>query len=63
MDADRQRELMIKVDYDPRASGGFFGGSRTSLRRDPQTDRRYLTEAGRRLLRRGRDEYKSLIDP
>src|SRR5437868_2564323 len=38
IDVDRQRELMRKVGYDPRASGGFFGGNNPSLRRDPQTD-------------------------
>jgi hypothetical protein len=63
VDADRQRELMHAAGYpDNRAAGGFFGGDRPSLRRDPQTDRRYLTDEGSRIVQEGRLRFGEDID-
>jgi hypothetical protein len=54
VDADRQRELLFAAGYDDnRAGGGFFSGQRPSFRRDPVTDRRYLTEVGAMHLQDG----------
>lgn len=54
VDAERQRELLFAAGYDDnRAAGGFFSGQRPSLRRDPVTDRRYLTEVGAAYLHEG----------
>ena len=62
IDIDRQRELMLDVGYDPRASGGFFGGVKPSLRRDASTDQRFLTDEGRRQLRIGRARFGPQLD-
>jgi hypothetical protein len=62
VDVHTQRRLMVRVGYSPQASGGFFGGNEPSLRRDPATDQRYITEDGRRRLEFGREKYGALID-
>ncbi|HEY6151053.1 MAG TPA: hypothetical protein VIW19_11090 [Gaiellaceae bacterium] len=63
VDANRQRELMAAAGYpDNRAAGGFFGGNKPSLLRDPDTDQRYLTDEGRRLIEEGRLRFGADID-
>jgi hypothetical protein len=63
VDVGSQRQLMLESGYpDTRASGGFFSGGSPSLRRDPVTDRRYLTEHGRHRIEEGRLRFGSAIE-
>jgi hypothetical protein len=41
------REIGLRLGYDPRGLAGFYTGSDPSMRRDPDTDERLLTERGR----------------
>jgi hypothetical protein len=63
VDADRQRELLLSVGYsDARAGGGFFNGVNPSMRRDSDTDQRYLTEGGLAFIPQGRARFGDAID-
>jgi hypothetical protein len=47
VDAHRWRQIGIDLGYDPRGLAGFYTGNDPSMRRDPQSDQRYLTERGK----------------
>lgn len=47
VDKEKWREIGLNLGYDPRGLAGFYTGNDPSMRRDPDTDERQLTERGR----------------
>lgn len=47
VDKDQWREIGLRHGYDPRGLAGFYTGNDPSMHRDPESDRRLLTERGR----------------
>lgn len=46
VDAETWRQIGIDSGYDPRGLAGFYTGKDPSMRRDPDTELRHLTERG-----------------
>jgi hypothetical protein len=46
VDKETWREIGLRAGYDPRGLAGFYTGSDPSMRRDPDSDERFLTERG-----------------
>jgi hypothetical protein len=46
VDKERWREIGLGLGYDPRGLAGFYTGNDPSMRRDPDSDERRLTERG-----------------
>jgi hypothetical protein len=47
VDKETWREIGLRLGYDPRGLAGFYTGNDPSMRRDPDSDERRLTERGR----------------
>lgn len=47
VDKETWREIGLRLGYDPRGLAGFYTGNDPSMRRDPDSDERFLTERGR----------------
>jgi hypothetical protein len=47
VDKETWRQIGVRHGYDPRGLAGFYTGNDPSMRRDPDSDERRLTERGR----------------
>lgn len=47
VDGKTWRQIGVSLGYDPRGLAGFYTGNDPSMRRDPDSDERVLTERGR----------------
>lgn len=47
VDRETWRQIGLRLGYDPRGLAGFYTGNDPSMRRDPKSDERLLTERGR----------------
>lgn len=44
---DEWREIGLRHNYDPRGLAGFYTGKDPSMKRDPDTDLRHITDRGK----------------